>query len=435
MRSRISGSAAAGGGCSTRASGTLPLRRAIPSLAPRRISGAPGRPPASAPILIARLMRWMPAASSMTMAAVASDRLRSAATRASASGTVLTTVAGPFRAGSTRMTTGCASARAAPAAGMTSPPAARARTAARKRSAPMAGERLRREGGLGAGRVINHGIDRPGRLEVVARQVGRDAAAGLERAAQARENGAIARVVGDRQRLLGHRGAAAEGPGEGGAGPPEAALDDRLRGGDLLAQLVAGEPRQLAMGQGMGADLDAVGSEADERVPVRERQRPRVAGVAAEAVERLGAAADEARADHEAVGNPEPFEDRVGDGGDVLEAGVDREMEQALGAGRRAFEPGQELGRGDEVAFALQRPEEAVGALALVVEQVVEGEAADAAGAAPVGKRAQPVDDLAQHRALGALGERRRRRHLLAGAGEGGLRCAHRSSRAGLVMA
>ena len=41
-----------------------------------------------------------------------------------------------------------------------------------------------------------------------------DAAAGLERAAQARENGAIAGAVGDRQRLLGHRGAAAEGPGE-----------------------------------------------------------------------------------------------------------------------------------------------------------------------------------------------------------------------------
>jgi hypothetical protein len=45
------------------------------------------------------------------------------------------------------------------------------------------------------------------------------------------------------------------------------------------------------MGQGMGADLDALGREAGERVPVRERQRPRVAGVAAEAVERLGAAA------------------------------------------------------------------------------------------------------------------------------------------------
>src|SRR5215210_4373772 len=352
MRSRISGSAAAGGGRSTRASGTLPLRRAIPSFAPRRISGAPGRPPASGPILIARSMRWMPAASSMTMAAFGSDRLRSAAARASASGTVLTTasVAGPLRAGSTRMTTGCASARAAPAAGMTSPPAARAKTAARKRSAPMAGEWLRREGGLGAGRVINHGVERPGRLEVVARQIGRDAVAGLERAAQARENGAIARVVGDRQRLLGHRGAAAEGPGEGGAGPPEAALDDRLRGGDLLAQLVAREPRQLAMGQCMGADLDAVGREAGERVPVRKRQRPRVAGVAAEAVERLGAAADEARADHEAVGNPEPFEDRVGDGGDVLEAVVDREVEQALGAGRRAFEGGEELGRGHEVA-------------------------------------------------------------------------------------
>ena len=189
------------------------------------------------------------------------------------------------------------------------------------------------------------------------------------------------------------------------------------------------------MGQGMGADLDAVGREAGERVPVRERERPRVAGVAAEAVERLGAAADEARADHEAIGNPEPSEDRVGDRSDVLEAVVDRKMEQPLGAGRRAFEGGQELGRGDEVAFALQRPEEAVGALALVVEQVVEGEAADAARAAPVGKRAQPVDDLAQHRALGAVGERCRRRHLLAGAGEGGLRCAHRPSRAELVMA
>src|SRR3954451_6032805 len=58
-------------------------------------------------------------------------------------------------------------------------------------------------------------------------------------------------------------------------------------------------------------------------------------------------------------------------------------MEQPLGAGRRAFEGGEELGRGDEVAFALPRPEEAVGALALVVEQVVEGEAADGAPAAP----------------------------------------------------
>ncbi len=67
----------------------------------------------------------------------------------------------------------------------------------------------------------------------------------------------------------------------------------------------------------------------------------------------------------------------MGDGGDVLEAVVDREVEQPLGAGRRAFEGGQELGRSDEVAFALQRPEEAVGALALVVEQVVEGEKLD----------------------------------------------------------
>src|SRR5215217_1977519 len=163
----------------------------------------------------------MPAASSMTMAVGGSDRLRSAAARASASGTVLTTasVAGPFRAGSTRMTTGCASARAAPAAGMTSPPASRARMAAARRSAAMAGERLGREGGLGAGRVINHRVGRPGRLEVVARQVARNAAAGLERAAQARENGAIAGLVGDRQPLLRHRGAAAEGPSEGGAGP------------------------------------------------------------------------------------------------------------------------------------------------------------------------------------------------------------------------
>ena len=103
--------------------------------------------------------------------------------------------------------------------------------------------------------------------------------------------------------------------------------------------------------------------------------------------------------------------------------------------GRRAFEGGQELGRGDEVAFALQRPEEAVGALALVVKQVVERQAADAARAAPVGQRAQPVDDLAQHRALGAVGERRRRRHLLAGAGERGLRRAHRWSAAEPVMA
>src|SRR5215216_1338373 len=103
------------------------------------------------------------------------------------------------------MTKGCASPRADPLSGKTSVPAPRARMAASRRlSARMAGQRLWREGRLGAGGVIEDRVERPGRLEMMTRQIGRDAAAGLERAAQAREERAIAGLPRDGQRLLRH---------------------------------------------------------------------------------------------------------------------------------------------------------------------------------------------------------------------------------------